>query len=33
MRAAVRAEVDQATRLAEQAPGPGLDTLYDHLYG
>jgi 2-oxoisovalerate dehydrogenase E1 component alpha subunit len=32
MRAAVRAEVDQATRMAEQAPGPGVETLYDHLY-
>jgi len=33
MRAAARAEVDQAARLAEQAPGPALKTLFDHLYG
>ncbi len=31
--AQVKAEVDQATRLAEQAPGPALDTLYQHVYG
>jgi len=33
MQTAVKAEVDQAARSAEQAPGPALDTLYDHLYG
>ncbi|MCC7446542.1 MAG: thiamine pyrophosphate-dependent dehydrogenase E1 component subunit alpha [Anaerolineae bacterium] len=33
MRTAVKAEVDQAARSAEQAPGPALDTLHDHLYG
>jgi 2-oxoisovalerate dehydrogenase E1 component alpha subunit len=32
MRSEARAEVDRATRLAEQAPGPAIDTLYDHLY-
>jgi 2-oxoisovalerate dehydrogenase E1 component alpha subunit len=26
-------EVDRASRLAEQAPGPAPDSLYDHLYG
>jgi 2-oxoisovalerate dehydrogenase E1 component alpha subunit len=31
--AQVRAEVDQATRQAEQAPGPALDSLHDHVYG
>ncbi len=31
--AQVRAEIDQATRQAEQAPGPALDTLHDHIYG
>ncbi len=33
LRADVKAEVDQAMRLAEQAPGPAPSTLYDHLYG
>lgn len=32
LRSDVHAEVDEATRLAEEAPNPPRGTLYDHLY-